>query len=86
MIRRVKEGLRRYKKTLMRHERMYRRLVKKYDQNFGKGHWSLSDCSDVERDEIVRVRICIMAMSIVLGLSRKEEIEIDGECGIKYPR
>ncbi len=86
MIKRVREGLRRYKKELMRHERMFRRLAKKYDKDFGKGRWSLSDCSDIEREEIVRVRICIRAMAMVLGLSRTEEVAIDEECGIKHPR
>lgn len=86
MIRRVKEGLRRYKKVLMRHERMSRRLAKKYDKNFGKGRWQLSDCSDVENNEVIRVRICIRAMAMVLGITRTEEIEIDKECDIKHPR
>ena len=86
MIKKVKEGLRRYKKVLMRHERMYRRLVKKYDQKLGKGCWQLPDCSDVERDEITRVRIGLRAMVMVLGITRTEEVAIDEKCDIKHPR
>ena len=86
MIKKVKEGLRRYKRVLLRHERMYRRLVKKYDQEFGRGRWNLSDCSEIDRNEIDRIRICIRGMAMVLGLSRTEEVAIDEKCDIKHPR
>ena len=86
MIKRVKEGLRRYKKALLKHERMFGRLARENDKKFGKGRWSLSDCSDAEHNEIVRIRICIRAMAMVLGLSRTEEVSIDEVCDIRYPR